>query len=148
MSLGSDDKLKYVFYEEARDRYRCIVKGKYIKSALELDDVIDARDEYLEKNGIDLTEVGVSKHPLGHWIYRRTIDGVRYEIYTSKDKETVLRAKGIFDERIQSKKISIPQIQSITDNGDEPDRRKVRGIAKDDAAIWGDNFVFIRKGET
>lgn len=137
----------HIFYEQKRDRYKCVIRGKFIGSSLDYDKVVGMRDDYLKENGLTLAPIGVSKHPGGHFIYRRNFNGVRYEIYTSMNEEEVLRAKEIFDGRIQSKEISIPQIESITDNGDEPDRRKVRGIAKDSAEIWGDNLVFIREGK-
>jgi hypothetical protein len=141
--IEKDDDLKFIFYEEERDRYRCIVKGKYVKSSTDLQEVIDARDDFLKKSGIDMTEIGVSRHPYGHFIYRRNLGGVRYEIFKSKDKEEVLKAKEIFDGRFRKGEISIPQIESYTRNGDEPDRRTVRGIAKDDERIWGDPGLFI-----
>lgn len=143
MSIEKNDELLYVFYEEKRDRYKCIVKGKYVGSSQDLSIVIKKRNEYLADNNIMLLPVGVQQHPNGIWIYRRSFDSIRYEIYTSAKKEKVLKAKEIFDERIQSKKTSVSQVQEITDNGDEPDRRTVRGVPKDSVEIWGDNFLHL-----
>ena len=143
MSIEKDDDLMYIFYEEKRDRYRCLVKGKYVKSSVDLSEVIFARDEYLKKNNISLRDVGVTQHKLGHWVYRRTLGGVRYEVFTSKDKEKVLKAKEIFDAKIKSGEISISEIESYTRKRHEPDGRTVRGIAKDDERIWGDSGLLL-----
>jgi len=137
----------HIFYEEKRERFKCVIGGVFLGSSKDYEVVRDIRDNYLEENGLTLPNVGITKHPGGFWIYRRNFNGVRYEIYTNVDKLEVLRAKEIFDERFSHGEISISQIEDITDNGDEPDRRKVRGVPKDSAEVWGDNLVYIREGE-
>ena len=132
-----------MFYEEKRDRYKCIIKGKYIASSKDFNAVVEARDAYLSSNNIELGPVGVSLHPNGVWIYRRSYNYIRYEIYSSTDKEKVLKAKEVFDGRIQSQEISLSKVQEITNNGDEPDRRTVRGVPKDSVAIWGDKLLHL-----
>lgn len=143
MSIEKNDNTLYIFYEEKRDRYKCVIKGKYIASSVDFDVVVEARDKYLSKNNIQLVPVGISLHPNGIWMYRRSYEYVRYEIYTSANKEKVLKAKEIFDGRIQSKEISLSKVQEITNNGDEPDRRTVRGVPKNSVAIWGNNFLHL-----
>ena len=133
----------FIFYEEGRDRFRCIVKGKYVKSSTELDEVVEARDKYLAEQGIDLKEVGVNQHKFGHWTYRRMIEGVRFEVFSSKEKAEVLKAKEIFDGRFREGKISLSQIEDYSRNGHEQNRRKLRIIPRDSEEIWGDTELFV-----
>ena len=143
MSLEKDDDMMFIFYEEDRDRFRCIVKKKYVKSSVNLQDVVDARDKYLAKQGIDLKEVGVNQHKFGHWTYRRMIDGVRFEVFSSKEKTEVLKAKEIFDGRFRSGKISLSKIEDCSRNGHEQNRSKLRIIPKNNETIWGDSELFV-----
>lgn len=134
---------KFIFYEEQRDRFRCVINRKYVASSKDLATVIEKRNKYIADNQIDLTMTGITQRKNGCWIYRKTLGGVRYEVFVSTDLEKVIKAKQVFNERIQSEEISVSKIEKHTRKRNEQDRRTVRYIAQDDETIWGHPGLFV-----